>query len=295
MTSAPGKTRPAEATARLRGVRRTVTGMPASDGAGVRLSRIIGQPGLDMVDPFLLLDEFKSDRPEDYIAGFPEHPHRGFETVTYMIAGRVRHADNKGHAGVIEAGGVQWMTAGRGIVHSEMPEQEDGLLWGFQLWVNLPAADKMKPPAYQEFPAERIPAESRDGGVVVRVIAGTTAPGTTGPVAGIPTAPAYLDVALAAGSRFEEPLPAASSAFVYPFQGKVRVAGNGAATELAAGTLGLLGPGDVVRIEAGDDDARLLLVAGRPLGEPVARYGPFVMSTKAELTRAYQDFQAGRF
>jgi redox-sensitive bicupin YhaK (pirin superfamily) len=279
-------------TAQARAVRHLQRGMPTSEGAGVRLTRLIGQPGLDMVDPFLLLDEFKSDRPQDYVAGFPEHPHRGFETVTYMLAGRVRHGDNKGHAGVIEPGGVQWMTAGRGIVHSEMPEQEDGLLWGFQLWVNLPAAEKMKAPAYQEFPAGRIPTEGRDGGVTVRVIAGTTSRGTAGPVAGIPTEPLYLDVAIPAGAAFEEAVSAGHSAFVYPYQGAVTVH-DGEATEVAAGHVAILGPGDVVRLAAGSEDARLLLVAGRPLAEPVARYGPFVMSTKAELMQAFQDFQNG--
>ena len=180
----------------IRPIIQTVTGMAASDGAGVRLKRVLGQPALDMLDPFLMLDEFKSDRAEDYIAGFPDHPHRGFETVTYMLAGRMRHADNKGHEGVIEAGGVQWMTAGSGIVHSEMPEQDDGLMWGFQLWINLPAAEKMKPPAYQEFDAEAIPEEARDGGCLVRVVAGETAAGTRGPVSGISTTPLHLDITL---------------------------------------------------------------------------------------------------
>jgi redox-sensitive bicupin YhaK (pirin superfamily) len=272
----------------LRGVARTVRGMPASDGAGVRLSRLIGQPALDTLDPFLLLDEFKSDRPDDYIAGFPDHPHRGFETVTYMLAGRMRHGDSKSHSGVIEAGGVQWMTAGRGIVHSEMPEQKDGLLWGFQLWINLPAAEKMKPPAYQEFGRERIPEETRNG-VRVRVVAGVTAAGTTGPIGGITTAPQYLDVAVPAGTVFEEAVPETANAFVYVYEGAVAVGAR-----LAAGSLGVLGPGDAVRVEGGERGGRFLLLAATPLGEPVARAGPFVMNTREELMQAFLDMQAGR-
>ena len=275
---------------RPRAVMRTVRGMAASDGAGVRLSRLIGQPALDMLDPFLLLDEFKSDRADDYIAGFPDHPHRGFETVTYMIAGRLRHGDNKGHSGVIEAGGVQWMTAGRGIVHSEMPEQQDGLLWGFQMWINLPAADKMKPPAYQELGRERIPEESADG-VALRVIAGTTRAGTTGPVAGIPTAPLYLDATLAPGATLDEDVTVTANAFVYVYEGEA-LADDG--TALAAGTLAVLGPGNAVRLAGGKSGARLLLVAAEPLGEPVARAGPFVMNTREELMQAFADAQSGR-
>ena len=204
-----------------RKVSRIIRGMPATDGAGVELTRVIGQPALPMLDPFLLLDAFRSDKPEDYLAGFPPHPHRGFETVTYLLAGRMRHRDNAGHEGVIAPGGIQWMTAGRGIVHSEMPEQEDGLLEGFQLWVNLPAAHKMDHPGYQEFPAEQIPVESREGGIEVRVIAGVTSQGTRGPVVQPLTEPLYLDVRVPAGGQFTERLPAAYTAFVYVIQGLV--------------------------------------------------------------------------
>jgi redox-sensitive bicupin YhaK (pirin superfamily) len=274
----------------FRAVVRTVRGMPASDGAGVRLTRLIGQPALEALDPFLLLDEFKSDRPEDYVAGFPDHPHRGFETVTYMLAGRMRHSDSDGHSGVIEAGGVQWMTAGRGIVHSEMPEQEDGLLWGFQLWINLPAAQKMREPAYQEFGRDRIPEETREGGARVRVIAGVTAAGTAGPVAGITTAPRYLDVAVPAATVFEEAVPETANAFVYVYEGEAAVGES----RLAAGSLGVLGPGDAVRLLGGERGGRLLLLAATPLDEPVARAGPFVMNTREELIQAFSDMQAGR-
>lgn len=279
----------------IRPIAQVVEGMPASDGAGVRLNRVLGQPALDMLDPFLMLDEFKSDRAVDYIAGFPDHPHRGFETVTYMLAGRMRHADNKGNEGVIEAGGVQWMTAGSGIVHSEMPEQEDGLMWGFQLWINLPAAEKMKTPAYQEFDRAAIPEERRDAGCVVRVVAGETASGTQGPVLGITTAPLHLDIMLEAGARFEEPVEAASNAFVYIYQGGASATNaEGTKITLETGSLAVLGDGDTVGIEATGEGAKLLLLAARPIAEPVARYGPFVMNTRAEVMQAFQDMQAGR-
>jgi len=276
---------------------RTLEGVRTSDGAGVALKRIIGSPELDMLDPFLLLDEFRSDQPGDYIAGFPDHPHRGFETVTYLLAGRMRHEDNQGHAGVIEAGGIQWMTAGRGIVHSEMPEQEDGLLWGFQLWVNLPADEKRVAPGYQEFPAAAIPTEERDAGAVVRVIAGETAEGTAGPVTGVSTQPLYLDVTLGAGGVLAESLPRSHNAFLYVFDGAVNViAGqeNGDA-QIEAGNLAVLGAGEGVHIAGAGASNRFLLVAGKQLNEPVARAGPFVMNTRQEVMDAFQDFREGRF
>jgi redox-sensitive bicupin YhaK (pirin superfamily) len=279
-----------------RSVARIIKGMPATDGAGVELTRVIGQPALPMLDPFLLLDAFRSDRPEDYLAGFPPHPHRGFETVTYLLAGRMRHRDNAGHEGVIAPGGIQWMTAGRGIVHSEMPEQENGLLEGFQLWVNLPAAHKMDRPGYQEYPAKDIPLESREGGIEVRVIAGVTSQGTRGPVVQPLTEPLYLDVRVPAGGEFTERLPATHNAFVYVIQGWVsaRDAG-GRVVQLRRDDLGVLAHGNTVRVEAGNAEARFLVVAGRPLNEPVARGGPFVMNTKAELQQAYEDYGQGRF
>jgi len=281
----------------LRPVVRTLEGVATSDGAGVALTRIIGSPDLDMLDPFLLLDEFRSDQPGDYIAGFPDHPHRGFQTVTYLLAGRMRHEDNQGHAGVIEAGGIQWMTAGRGIVHSEMPEQEDGLLWGFQLWVNLPADEKWVAPGYQEFPAAAIPTEERDAGAVVRVIAGKTAEGTAGPVTGVSTQPLYLDVTLGEGGVLAEPLPLSHNAFLYVFDGAVSViAGqeNGDA-HIEAGSLAVLGAGEGVHMVGDAVSSRFLLVAGKQLNEPVARAGPFVMNTRQEVMDAFQDFREGRF
>ena len=281
----------------LRSAVRTLEGVRTSDGAGVALTRIIGSPELEMLDPFLLLDEFRSDQPGDYIAGFPDHPHRGFETVTYLLAGRMRHEDNQGHAGVIEAGGIQWMTAGRGIVHSEMPEQEDGLLWGFQLWVNLPADEKWVAPGYQEFPAAAIPTEERDGGAVVRVIAGKTVEGTAGPVTGVSTHPLYLDVTLATGDVLAEPLPLSHNAFLYVFEGTVNVitGQEDGDAQIEAGNLAVLGTGEGVRVVGDGARNRFLLVAGKQLNEPVARAGPFVMNTRQEVMDAFQDFREGRF
>jgi len=282
--------------ATVRPVSRIIKGMPATDGAGVELTRVIGQPALPMLDPFLLLDAFRSDRPEDYLAGFPPHPHRGFETVTYLLAGRMRHRDNAGHEGVIAPGGIQWMTAGRGIVHSEMPEQEDGLLEGFQLWVNLPAAHKMDHPGYQEYPAEQIPVESREGGIEVRVIAGVTSQGTRGPVVQPLTEPLYLDVQVPAGGQFTERLSATHNAFVYVIQGPVTARdADGRMVRMGRDDLGVLARGDVLRVEAGNDATRFLVVAGRPLNEPVARGGPFVMNTRDEIQQAFEDYGQGRF
>lgn len=279
-----------------RTVLRVIRGRPATDGAGVELNRVIGQPDLPMLDPFLLLDAFRSDRPGDYIAGFPPHPHRGFETVTYLLAGRMRHKDNAGHEGVIESGGVQWMTAGRGIVHSEMPEQEQGLLEGFQLWVNLPAKHKMDAPAYQEHAANLIPEEVRRSGARVRVIAGRSSEGTRGPVVQPLTEPLYLDVDLPAGVGFSEALPARHNGFLYIVFGSVLVEdAEGHAIRLVRDDLAVLSHGGQVTVQADDSDARFLLVAGRPLNEPVARGGPFVMNNQAEIRQAYADFEAGRF
>jgi quercetin 2,3-dioxygenase len=276
----------------LRPVLRTTRGIQTSDGAGVRLRRFLGGgSGLPSIDPFLMLDYFDSPRAQDYIAGFPEHPHRGFETVTYMLAGRMRHRDNKGGEGVIEPGGIQWMTAGRGLVHSEMPEQAEGLMRGFQLWVNLPAKVKMTAPGYQEFPASRIPVEQREGGVRVKVITGSTSRGTAGPVTAAATDARYFDVELPEGAIFDEPLPAGHAAFVVVHDGAVVVDGH----EIRSVGLAHLGGGDAVRFAAVGGPAKALLVAGRPLNEPVAWHGPFVMNTTAELMQAIEDYQAGRF
>jgi quercetin 2,3-dioxygenase len=276
----------------LRPVLRTTRGIQTSDGAGVRLRRMMGAgTGLPSIDPFLLLDFFDSPRAQDYIAGFPAHPHRGFETVTYMLAGRMRHRDNKGGEGVIEPGGIQWMTAGRGLVHSEMPEQTEGLMRGFQLWVNLPASRKMTTPGYQEHPASRMPVEPREGGVRVKVIAGSTAQGTAGPVTAESTDARYFDVELPEGSVFTEAIPRGHAAFIVVHEGNLKVGES----ELAAVGLAQLGEGDAVRFGAVGGPAKALLIAGRPLNEPVAWHGPFVMNTTAELIQAIDDYQAGRF
>jgi len=273
----------------MRQVERVVRGHAASDGAGVRLNRVIGNPDLPELDPFLLLDEFRSDSAADYLAGFPDHPHRGFETVTYMLAGRMRHGDNQGNTGLLVPGSVQWMTAGRGIVHSEMPEQENGLMQGFQLWVNLPARDKMTSPRYQDIAPERIP-EVASGGSLVRVIAGTFA-AVRGPVQAEATQPLYLDVRMEAGGAIGVPVPAEHNAFAYVYEGSARIGGR----DIAAGELAVLSRGDEVPAAALDRGARLILVAGKPLEEPVARYGPFVMNTPEEIHQAVRDFSAGRF
>jgi redox-sensitive bicupin YhaK (pirin superfamily) len=272
----------------------TVTpGLPATDGDGVKMTRIIGTPDLNMLDPFLLLDAFESDQAQDYIGGFPSHPHRGFETVTYLLAGRMRHKDNAGNEGVIEPGGVQWMTAGRGIVHSEMPEQEEGLLMGFQLWVNLPARAKMSEPAYQEFPPSQTPLERREDGTEIRVISGTTAQGTVGVVNNEYVMPTYMDVSLPAGQSFEQEVDESDNTFLFVIEGELEVGDRSA--NLGHRMLGILGEGEAVRVNSGASGARFLLVSGRPLNEPVARGGPFVMNTKEEIMQAFDDFKFNRF
>ena len=275
-------------TSSSRPVTQTTSGHATRDGAGVSLTRLIGTPELDMLDPFLLFDHFASDRPDDYIAGFPDHPHRGFETVTYLTAGRMRHRDSAGNEGVIEPGGVQWMTAGRGIVHSEMPEQVEGLLSGFQLWVNLPRLAKMTEPAYQEFDPASVPVEEGRDGQRIRVVAGTSDAGTVGPVKNEHVRPIYLDVSLPAGSGFRQTVSESAQGFLYCIDGTCD-----AGTRLAGGTLALLGAGTAVAVDA-ITDCRFLLIAGEPLGEPVTRAGPFVMNSKAEIMQAFDDYQQGR-
>ena len=287
-------------------------GMATSDGDGVKLTRIIGSPYLDMLDPFLMLDCFESDDANDYMGGFPTHPHRGFETVTYLLNGRMRHKDNAGNEGVIEPGGVQWMTAARGILHSEMPEQEEGLLKGFQLWVNLPASAKMSDPAYQEFPAELTPLERRDNGTEVRVIAGKTNQGTVGPVVNTYTYPTYLDVTLPAHTPFVQTLVAEHNAFIYVIEGEVAILESSDAESadrqnahdvnnttdakvLTAKNLGILTQGEQVLLDSSAAGARFLLIAGQPLNESIARAGPFVMNTRDEVLQAFSDFRQGNF
>jgi redox-sensitive bicupin YhaK (pirin superfamily) len=276
---------------RSRAVERLVRGVPTSDGAGVRLTRVLTQDLQRRLDPFLMLDAFRNERADDYIGGFPDHPHRGFETVTYMIAGRMRHRDSAGNEGLLESGGAQWMTAGSGLIHSELPEQEHGLMEGFQLWLNLPAATKMVAPSYRDLPASAIPAYEAASGVCVRVIAGRSH-GVTGAVERPDTEPLYLDVHLPAGARFAQPLPRGHNAFTYTYRGSVTVAGTVVPDRHMAVLANDDGTG--VILEAGDD-ARALIVAGRPLGEPIVQYGPFVMNTAEEIRQAFADYQRGAF
>ncbi|SMC16027.1 hypothetical protein SAMN02745857_00077 [Andreprevotia lacus DSM 23236] len=278
----------------LRRIARVVRGMAASDGAGVKLNRVIGTQDLPMLDPFLMLDEFRSDDPDDYIAGFPEHPHRGFETVTYMLAGHMQHGDHLGNKGDMGPGSVQWMTAGRGIIHSEMPQQENGLMWGFQLWVNLPARDKMTAPRYQEYAAEQMPVVALDNGGSVKVIAGEFN-GASGPINGVATEPVYYDVTLPAGGVLTLDLPAEHHAFVYVFQHDLNIVDGPQERTVHRGELAALTQGGALAVAALAAEARFIVVAGKPLREPVARYGPFVMNTQEEVQQAFIDYQQGRF
>jgi redox-sensitive bicupin YhaK (pirin superfamily) len=281
-----------EAVTRPRPVERVVAGTPTSDGAGVKLTRVLTQPLQRRLDPFLMLDAFGTDDPRDYIGGFPDHPHRGFETITYMIAGRMRHRDSAGHEGLLQNGGVQWMTAGSGVIHSELPEQEDGTMEGFQLWLNLPGKDKMRAPWYRDIQSAEIPEATTDAGAKVRVIAGRSH-GVDGAMQREATEPVYLDVAIPAGATFTQALPASHNAFVYVFRGAVDIGG----TEVPAQRMAILANGsdfDGVTMRA-STDARVLVIAGKPLGEPIAQYGPFVMNTQDEIHTAIRDYQSGRF
>ncbi len=285
-------------TFRSRAVERIVRGQPTSDGDGVRLTRVLTQPLQRRLDPFLMLDAFGSDSASDYIGGFPDHPHRGFETVTIMLEGRMRHRDSVGNVGLLEPGSVQWMTAGRGIVHSEMPEQEEGRMAGFQLWVNLAAADKMTAPAYRDIAPSAVPEYTDAAGVRVRVIAGASGD-VAGAVARPKTEPVVLDLTIPAGGAFTAELPAGHNAFAYVFGATaVAVGGDDAATTVEPERMAILANdgGDGVRFVVAAEavaPARVLVVAGRPLGEPIAQHGPFVMNTSAELQRAFHDFQSG--
>jgi len=278
-----------------RKLERIISAMNTSDGAGVRLRRSLGSSEGTRLDPFLMLDEFSSDNPGDYIAGFPSHPHRGFETVTYILDGHMRHEDHLGNQGDLRSGGVQWMTAGRGIIHSEMPQQEEGRMRGFQLWINLPAKEKMKPAGYRDIPAEEIPVHELPSGGRVKVIAGTLpVNGHTieGPIAGLTTEPMYLDVQLPAGASFSAPIPSGLNAMAYVFEGNLQLAGDTRMLPTHSGAV--LTDGDSVEFIAGSSGARFLLLAGRPLNEPIVQYGPFVMNTAAEIEQAIRDYQAGR-
>lgn len=271
-----------------RRLQRIIDSIAASEGAGVKLRRSLGARPHARLDPFLMLDEFFSDDPDDYAAGFPDHPHRGFETVTYMLDGHMQHRDHLGNTGDLGPGGVQWMTAGRGIIHSEMPQQKEGRLRGFQLWLNLPAAEKMKPASYRDIPAGEIPAVALAGGGSARVIAGRLG-GVAGPVVGGATDAHYFDVRLPADGSAELPLPAGYSAFAYVYEGSLALPGG----EVGPRQAGVLTDGTVLRLPAQAADVRLLLLAGRPLGEPVVQYGPFVMNTTEEINQALRDYRDG--
>jgi redox-sensitive bicupin YhaK (pirin superfamily) len=287
-----------------RRLRRVIDAQRTSDGAGVTLWRSLGQGPSARLDPFLMLDEFGSDRPGDYIKGFPPHPHRGFQTVTYMLAGHMLHEDHMGNRGHLRAGDVQWMTAGRGIIHSEMPQQESGLMRGFQLWVNLPAAEKMRPAEYRDIPAAAIPQLADDAGVRVRLVAGELSHGgsrAAGPVAGMSTEPLFADVELPAGAAFSLEVPASHHAYAYVYEGEVRLpGGDDAEATLRARQGGVLGADGSaaavsrIALRAAERGARVLLLAARPIGEPVVQYGPFVMNTREEIDQAIRDFQSGR-
>ncbi len=272
-----------------RTLQRVIPSIPASDGAGVKLRRSLGASQLARHDPFLMLDEFYSDDPEDYLAGFPSHPHRGFETVTYMLDGHMQHKDSGGNTGDLGPGDVQWMTAARGLIHSEMPQQSEGRMRGFQLWLNLPAKEKMKAPAYRDIPAGDIPVVRVQGGEV-KVIAGRFAE-TQGAVHGGSTEPHYWDVHLAPGAVFEASLPAGHNAFLYAYEGEASIGED--AKALPHRAAGLLSDGDAVRVTAGATGARVLVLAGKPIREPVVQYGPFVMNTREEIEQAIADYQSG--
>jgi redox-sensitive bicupin YhaK (pirin superfamily) len=281
-----------------RPLQRVIAAQRTSDGAGVSLWRSLGQTPFARLDPFLMLDEFGSDRPGEYIKGFPPHPHRGFQTVTYMLAGHMLHEDHLGNRGHLRAGDVQWMNAGRGIIHSEMPQQESGLMRGFQLWINLPARDKMSPASYQDIPAAGLPTVEDGAGLRAVVVAGEWAHAgarVTGPVAGLATQPLFVDLALPAGGRLDVPLPTTHHAFIYVYEGSLSLpsVGGGEAI-LPARHAGVLGEGARVDAVAGGAGARCLLLAARPIGEPVVQYGPFVMNTREEIERAVRDYQSGR-
>lgn len=271
-----------------RAVRQRIGAMQVSEGAGVTVRRSIGLPSLRHLDPFLMLDHFSSDDPDDYIAGFPDHPHRGFVTLTYMLDGHMLHRDSMGSEGDLRAGGAQWMKAASGVIHSEMPQQTAGLMRGFQLWINLPASEKMSAPAYQEYPAEAIPTLEQ-AGVTVRILMGEHG-GHSSPILDPHTVVRYLDVKLESGKVFETDLDPAHSAFLYLFEGEAEVAGS----PLPTHQLAVLGKGDGLSVEAGPSGARFILVSGRPIGEPIVQYGPFVMNTREEIEQAFADYRDGR-
>jgi redox-sensitive bicupin YhaK (pirin superfamily) len=279
-----------------RALQQVIKSVHTSDGAGVKLRRSLGRAQGLRLDPFLMLDEFFSDNPGDYIAGFPAHPHRGFETVTYLLDGHMLHEDHLGHRGDLKSGSVQWMTAGRGIIHSEMPQQEHGRMRGFQLWINLPAKEKMKPANYRDIDAAEIPVTMLPAGGRVKVIAGALmleGLPIPGPIQGLTTDPLYLDVQLPAGGTFSHAVKADYNAFLYPYEGSVNVGAPGEARLLDTHDAGVLSSGNLIQAAAGTEGARLLVLAGRPLREPIAQHGPFVMNTREEIEQAIRDYQSG--
>jgi quercetin 2,3-dioxygenase len=271
-----------------RSLKTVIRSIPASDGAGVKLRRSLGQSDAARLDPFLMLDEFSSEEASDYIAGFPDHPHRGFETVTYILDGHMLHQDHLGNRGDLKSGGVQWMTAGRGIIHSEMPQQDRGRMRGFQLWINLPAKEKMKPAGYRDLQAGDIPEVKLEDGGKVRVIAGSHA-GMSGPIAGLTTDATYLDVHLAPGAKFLQPVKSGYNVYLYPYEGAVDIGGE----RLESHSGGVLSTEGDVAVAAGAQGARFLLLTGKPIGEPIVQYGPFVMNTREEIQQAIRDYQNG--
>jgi quercetin 2,3-dioxygenase len=280
----------------IRQVNQIIPGTSTSDGAGVKLLRSLGARQNLRLDPFLMLDEFGSDEASDYIAGFPPHPHRGFETVTYMLEGHMLHEDHMGNKGHLRSGDVQWMTAAHGIIHSEMPQQQQGRMHGFQLWINLPAREKMKPASYRDIPSSKIPVTTLSNGTTVKIIAGEFNNGhdvLAGPVQGLATQALYLDVHLPAGQTFTQTTPATHNALLYVYQGNVRVGDGAQTTEVTAHAAVLLNAGDQIFVTA-DAGARFLLLAAQPLNEPVVQYGPFVMNTREEIETAILDYQSGR-
>lgn len=287
-----------DTTTTSRTLQRVIESVATSEGAGVNLRRSLGRGQGTRLDPFLMLDEFSSDNPDDYVAGFPAHPHRGFETVTYMLDGHMRHEDHLGNVGDLKSGSVQWMTAGRGIVHSEMPQQEEGRMRGFQLWINLPAKEKMKPASYKDIPAEDIPVAALPGGGSAKVIAGTLeidGRKIAGPIQGLTTDPLYADIELPAGASVSLPVDGGHQAFVYPYEGSVRIGVGNEARALKMQSAGILSPGERIDVAADGGAARFLVLAALPLREPVAQYGPFVMNTPEEIEQAILDFQSGKF
>lgn len=284
---------------RTRTLKQLIHSIPTSDGAGVKLQRSIGQAASMRLDPFLMLDEFSSSNADDYISGFPDHPHRGFETVTYMLDGHMLHRDHLGNQGDLRSGGAQWMTAGRGIIHSEMPQQESGRMRGFQLWINLPASEKMKPAGYRDIQPDEIPELTLANGGKIRVIAGTAETDlqvaqhqvVQGAIQGISTEPLFLDVRLPANTTFSNPVAPGHNAFIYPYEGHVEIGPSSARRSIGPQTAGVLSAGDNIEVESGTEPAAFLVLAAKPLLEPVLQYGPFVMNTREQIEQAIYDYQ----